>query len=110
MAKRRLDVLLLERGLVESREKAQVAVMAGDVLVDDRPAVKAASLVDEAAILRLVERPRHRGRGRPLPAGAPGAGGPGDRGRGVHLPTTGAAGGPPPAAAGRPHRGPVQAS
>src|SRR4030066_199443 len=28
MAKRRLDALLLERGLVESQEKAQVAVMA----------------------------------------------------------------------------------
>src|SRR3990172_10810626 len=63
MAKRRLDVLLLERGLVESREKAQVAVMAGAVLVDDRPAVKAASLVDEAACLRLVERQRYVGRG-----------------------------------------------
>jgi len=49
MGKRRLDALLLERGLVESREKAQVAVMAGDVLVDDRPAVKPASLVDEDA-------------------------------------------------------------
>lgn len=63
MAKRRLDVLLLERGLVESHEKAQVAVMAGAVLVDDRPAVKAASLVDEAASLRLVERQRYVGRG-----------------------------------------------
>jgi len=63
MAKRRLDALLLERGLVESHEKAQVAVMAGAVLVDDRPAVKAASLVDEAASLRLVERQRYVGRG-----------------------------------------------
>src|SRR3972149_900122 len=63
MAKRRLDVLLLERGLVESREKAQGAVRAGDVLVDDRPAVKPASLVDEAASLRLVERQRYVGRG-----------------------------------------------
>ncbi len=63
MAKRRLAALLLERGLVESYEKAQVAVMAGAVLVDDRPAVKPASLVDEAASLRLVERQRYVGRG-----------------------------------------------
>jgi len=63
MAKRRLAALLLERGLVESYEKAQVAVMAGAVLVDDRPAVRPASLVDEAASLRLVERQRYVGRG-----------------------------------------------
>ena len=63
MAKRRLAALLLERGLVESYEKAQVAVMAGDVLVDDRPAVGPGSLVDEAASLRLVERQRYVGRG-----------------------------------------------
>ena len=63
MAKRRLAALLLERGLVESYEKAQVAVMAGDVLVDDQPAVRPASLVDEAASLRLVERQGYVGRG-----------------------------------------------
>jgi 23S rRNA (cytidine1920-2'-O)/16S rRNA (cytidine1409-2'-O)-methyltransferase len=58
MAKRRLAALLLERGLVESYEKAQVAV-----LVDDQPAVRPASLVDEAASLCLVERQRYVGRG-----------------------------------------------
>ena len=63
MSKRRLDVLLLERGLFDSREKARVAVMAGSVLVDDRPAVKPASLVDEGARLRLVQRPRYVSRG-----------------------------------------------
>src|SRR3990170_6024211 len=63
MAKRRLDMLLLERGLFQSREKARIAVMAGSVLVDDRPAVKPASLVDEGASLRLRQRPRYVGRG-----------------------------------------------
>ena len=63
MAKRRLDTLLLERGLAESREQAQVAVMAGDVLVDDRPAVGPGSLVDEGAEVRLVQRQRYVGRG-----------------------------------------------
>lgn len=63
MRKRRLDVLLLERGLFDSREKARTAVMAGAVLVDDRRAVKPASLVDEGATVRLAERPRYASRG-----------------------------------------------
>ena len=63
MGKRRLDMLLLERGLFDSREKARVAVMAGSVLVNDRPAVKPASLVDETSHLRLAERPRYASRG-----------------------------------------------
>ncbi len=56
-------MLLLERGLVDSSERARVAVMAGSVLVNDSPAVKPASLVDEEARLRLVEAPRYVGRG-----------------------------------------------
>jgi len=63
MSKRRLDLLLLERGLVDSHEKAQAIVMAGSVLVDERPAVKPASLVDEGADLRLVAGPRYASRG-----------------------------------------------
>lgn len=63
MAKRRLDLLLLERGLVDSREKAQAVVMAGSVLVDERPAVKPASLVDEGVSLRLLVGPRYASRG-----------------------------------------------
>lgn len=63
MGKRRLDLLMLERGLVDSRERARVAVMAGSVLVDERPAVKPASLVDEYASLRLLAKPRFASRG-----------------------------------------------
>ena len=63
MRKRRLDLLLLERGLVDSPEKARVAVMAGSVLVDEQPAVKPASLVDEGASLELVAGPRYASRG-----------------------------------------------
>ena len=39
--KMRLDQLLVERGLVESREKGQRLIMAGEVLVNDRVADKA---------------------------------------------------------------------
>ena len=38
MAKKRLDVLLVERGLVESRARAQALVMAGLVYSDTRRA------------------------------------------------------------------------
>jgi 23S rRNA (cytidine1920-2'-O)/16S rRNA (cytidine1409-2'-O)-methyltransferase len=63
MGKRRLDVLLLERGLVDSQEKARAAVMAGSVLVDERQAVKPASLVDEGASLQLVAGAPYASRG-----------------------------------------------
>ena len=41
MAKRRLDTLLAERGLFESRSRAAAAVIAGDVRVGGRPAAQA---------------------------------------------------------------------
>src|SRR5438874_2470053 len=63
MAKRRLDTLLVDRGLAPDRQKAQAVVMAGAVSVDERPAQKAGTLVDENAPLRLAERPRYVGRG-----------------------------------------------
>lgn len=53
MPKRRLDQLLVDRGLVESRAKAQARILAGDVLVDDRPVTKAGTAIDEQAHLRL---------------------------------------------------------
>lgn len=63
MAKRRLDVLLLERGLVESREKARAAVMAGSVLVDEREVLKPGTLVEETASLRLAQPSPYVSRG-----------------------------------------------
>lgn len=63
MAKRRLDTLLVDRGLAPDREKAQALVMAGAVSVDERPAPKPGTLVDEDAPLRLAEKSRYVGRG-----------------------------------------------
>jgi 23S rRNA (cytidine1920-2'-O)/16S rRNA (cytidine1409-2'-O)-methyltransferase len=57
--KKRLDVLLVERGLAESRRQAQALVMAGRVPGFD----KAGQQVDEAAELELTERPRFVSRG-----------------------------------------------
>lgn len=54
MAKERLDVLLVKKGLVESREKAQRIIMAGEVLVGNEKIDKAGTKVDEALEIRLL--------------------------------------------------------
>lgn len=53
MAKLRLDQLLVQRGLCESRAKAQARILAGDVLVEDRPVTKAGTAIPEDAPIRL---------------------------------------------------------
>jgi 23S rRNA (cytidine1920-2'-O)/16S rRNA (cytidine1409-2'-O)-methyltransferase len=61
--KRRLDTLLAERGLYETRSRAAAAVMAGDVRVGDRPARKPGEMVAEDARLSVAERPEFVSRG-----------------------------------------------
>jgi 23S rRNA (cytidine1920-2'-O)/16S rRNA (cytidine1409-2'-O)-methyltransferase len=51
--KKRIDVLLAELGLAPSRERAQSLILAGRVLVDDRPVTKAGQPVDTDAKIRL---------------------------------------------------------
>jgi 23S rRNA (cytidine1920-2'-O)/16S rRNA (cytidine1409-2'-O)-methyltransferase len=54
MGKReRLDKLLVERGLVASREEGRGRILAGEVLVNDQPVTKVGSLVDLNAAIRL---------------------------------------------------------
>ena len=53
--KKRLDVLLVERALVKSRERAQAQIIAGNVLVDDVPAMKPGVLIKEDSVVRLRE-------------------------------------------------------
>jgi 23S rRNA (cytidine1920-2'-O)/16S rRNA (cytidine1409-2'-O)-methyltransferase len=55
--KKRIDKLLVERGLAETREKAQALIMAGNVLVDDKPATKSGMTISEDAELKLKEAP-----------------------------------------------------
>ncbi len=57
--KKRLDVLLVERGLAESRSQAQALVLAGRVKGFD----KAGTAVDEALPLEVTEPPRYVSRG-----------------------------------------------
>ena len=48
-SKKRLDVAMVERGLAESRQKAQAVIMSGDVFVDGRRADKPGTAVAEDA-------------------------------------------------------------
>lgn len=63
VVKRRIDTLLVARGLVESREKARVIVMEGAVVADNRPIVKPSTLVDEDAKVKILESPQFVSRG-----------------------------------------------
>ena len=59
----RLDRLLVERGLAESREKAQALIMAGAVVLNGQKATKAGQPVEAAAELEVRERPAFVSRG-----------------------------------------------
>ncbi len=53
-AKFRLDRLLVERGLVESRERGHALILAGQVLVQGQKRDKAGALVPEDAEIRIL--------------------------------------------------------
>jgi 23S rRNA (cytidine1920-2'-O)/16S rRNA (cytidine1409-2'-O)-methyltransferase len=55
--KTRLDKLLVERGLADTREKAQALIMAGNVLVNRQPATKPGVGVARDADVQLKEAP-----------------------------------------------------
>lgn len=61
--KERLDVLLVERGLAESRSRAQQLIRAGQVLVDERVRDKPGMQVPVDAALRIRERLPYVSRG-----------------------------------------------
>src|SRR5580704_10238101 len=52
--KTRLDKLLVDRGLVPSRERAHALILAGKVLVDEQKISKAGASVSDGAALRLL--------------------------------------------------------
>src|SRR5689334_11475313 len=63
MSKVRLDVLLVERGLAESRAKAQALIMAGQVRVAGQTAIKPATAVSSDSVLTVDSGPRFVSRG-----------------------------------------------
>jgi len=54
--RKRLDVLLVERGLAESRHKAQAMILAGEVEVEKSRARKAGALLPETAHIEVYSR------------------------------------------------------
>lgn len=63
MTKKRIDSLLVDRGMVESRAKAQSLIMAGEVSADGRVVIKAGTLVNEDVVLSIAETSPFVGRG-----------------------------------------------
>ena len=63
MSKVRLDALLFERGLAESREKAKAIVMSGNVFIDGRRAYKPGAQTDPDAGIEVRGGPEFVSRG-----------------------------------------------
>jgi 23S rRNA (cytidine1920-2'-O)/16S rRNA (cytidine1409-2'-O)-methyltransferase len=61
--KARIDQTLVERGFFASRERAQRAIMAGEVRVGDRVFAKAAELIEIDAPISIVQPPQFASRG-----------------------------------------------
>jgi 23S rRNA (cytidine1920-2'-O)/16S rRNA (cytidine1409-2'-O)-methyltransferase len=61
--KTRLDRLIVERGLAESREKAQALIMAGEVRVNGQKAAKPGQPVAADCAIEVLARPLYVGRG-----------------------------------------------
>jgi 23S rRNA (cytidine1920-2'-O)/16S rRNA (cytidine1409-2'-O)-methyltransferase len=68
--KQRLDILLHERGLAASREKARAMIMAGEVLVNGQVVDKPGTRIDLTLAITVVGKPRFVSRGGDKLAGA----------------------------------------
>ncbi|MCX7722994.1 MAG: TlyA family RNA methyltransferase [Verrucomicrobiae bacterium] len=60
---KRLDQALVERGLCASREQAKRIVLAGQVLVNNQPALKPSRAVRQTDSITLISAPRYVSRG-----------------------------------------------
>jgi 23S rRNA (cytidine1920-2'-O)/16S rRNA (cytidine1409-2'-O)-methyltransferase len=61
--KQRIDLLMVERNLAESREKARAMIMAGEVLVDGRQIDKPGTRIKSDAKITVKAKPRFVSRG-----------------------------------------------
>jgi 23S rRNA (cytidine1920-2'-O)/16S rRNA (cytidine1409-2'-O)-methyltransferase len=68
--KTRLDRLIVERGLADSREKAQALIMAGEVRVNGQKAAKSGQPVEADCAIEMLSRPPYVSRGGYKLAGA----------------------------------------
>lgn len=62
-SKKRIDILVYERGLASSREKARAMIMAGEVLVEGQTIDKAGTQVSEQAEITIRNKARFVSRG-----------------------------------------------
>jgi 23S rRNA (cytidine1920-2'-O)/16S rRNA (cytidine1409-2'-O)-methyltransferase len=58
MPRCRIDKLVVDRGLVATREKAKRLILAGEVLVDDEPVDKPGTMVPDESTVRLRHPPK----------------------------------------------------
>jgi 23S rRNA (cytidine1920-2'-O)/16S rRNA (cytidine1409-2'-O)-methyltransferase len=63
VVKRRIDSLLVDRDLVESRAKAQALIMAGEVVVEGKTIIKPGTLIAEEAAINILQPPPFVSRG-----------------------------------------------
>lgn len=63
MGKERLDILVVNKNLAESRSLAQKLIMAGDVLVNNQVAYKPSQSFDNNVDINLKQKPRYVSRG-----------------------------------------------
>jgi len=68
--RKRIDVLLVERGLAPTREKAQALLMAGQITVKEQPVTKPGTLVDIGSSVAVKKGLPYVGRGGEKMAGA----------------------------------------
>ncbi len=61
--RRRLDLELVERGVVDTRSRARALVMAGEILVNGKAETRAGALIGAHDIVTLRDRPRFVSRG-----------------------------------------------
>jgi 23S rRNA (cytidine1920-2'-O)/16S rRNA (cytidine1409-2'-O)-methyltransferase len=63
MNKERLDIILVDKGLAESRSLAHKLIMAGEVLINGQVAVKPGQMCDETVTVELKAKPPFVSRG-----------------------------------------------
>lgn len=63
MTKERLDILLVNHKIAESRSLAQKLIMAGDVLVNGQVVYKPSQAFDGSVVIRIKQKPRYVSRG-----------------------------------------------
>ena len=63
MDKERIDLLLVELGLADSRSQAQKLIMAGEVLADNQLVYKPSQVFSREANIRIKNKPRYVSRG-----------------------------------------------